>query len=351
MKSKNLIASILVIGTVTTTVTTVVTVSQPMLTSIWADTNTTTQDTSSATSATSTASSQVHTLSKSYVVYGAGASQQSTLSTILGVTNNYQQLTTTGADAAQYLGLSGVADSAMISSVAVAPAEPGTGILVNIKNFNGQNNITQVTSQQYSMAATMAGVKDVIITVSANQPVSGEAALAGVYKALSTDGATIDPTNTTAANNVMSATQSAINANPNDNSYAGKLTSAVTQTAGQIAQKKQDGQTINVNIIINQLNINLQKQGIANKTSDAQVQSIANALQGVADAPISNSSAFVSQAKNLAGRLSGSVGNIMAQAKDFANSADVKQAANWFIAHVWNPVVSWFQSIFGQSSN
>ncbi|GAK30900.1 predicted secreted protein [Weissella oryzae SG25] len=348
MKSKNLIASILVIGTVTTAVTTVVTISEPTLTSAWADTNTTTQDTGSATSATS---SQVHTLSKSYVVYGAGASQQSTLSTILGVTNNYQQLTTTGADAAQYLGLSGVADSAMISSVAVAPAEPGTGILVNIKDFNGQNNITQVTSQQYSMAATMAGVKDVIITVSANQPVSGEAALAGVYKALSTDGATIDPTNTTAANNVMSATQSAINANPNDKSYAGKLTSAVTQTAGQVAQKKQDGQTINVNIIINQLNINLQKQGIANKTSDAQVQSIATALQGVADAPISNSSAFVSQAKNLAGRLSGSVGNIMAQAKDFANSADVKQAANWFIANVWNPVVSWFQSIFGQSSN
>ncbi len=344
MKSKNLIASVLIAASLTTAVSTVVTISGSMITTAFADSTSTASSDSSAASSSAT---QIHNLSKSYVVYGAGASQQSTLKTILGVTDNYEQLTATGADAQQYLGLSGVADSAMISSVAVAPAEPGSGILVNIKDFNGKNNISQVTSQQYSMAATMAGVKDVIITVSANQAVSGEAALAGVYKALEADGATLDSANTEAANNVMNATQDAINANSGDSSYAGKLTSAVTKTAGEVAQKKQDGQTITINIIVNQLNINLNKQGIADETSSTQVQNIATALKDVADAPISNSSAFVTQAKDLAGRLSSSVGNVMAQAKDFANSADVKQAANWFITNIWNPVVSWFQSIFG----
>ncbi|WP_242051008.1 DUF1002 domain-containing protein [Weissella confusa] len=285
-------------------------------------------------------------MSKSYVVYGAGASDQSTLASTLGVTDNYTKLTTTGADAATYLNISGVADSAMISSVSIAPAEPGTGTLVNIKDYNGQNNITQVTSQQYAMAATMAGVNDVIITVTANSKVSGEAALAGVYKALATDGINLDESNTTAANDMLSATQTAVNENANDSSYPGKLTSAVTTTAGELAEKKQDGTNITVNVAINQLNVNLDKQGIAGKTSEAAVQQMGQALVGVANAPISDSKAFVDNAKDLSNKLENSAGDIMAKAKDFANSEDVKEAANWFVTNIWNPLVNFFKGLF-----
>ena len=73
----------------------------------------------------------------------------------------------------------------MISSVAIAPGDPGSGVKANIKDYNGSNNITQVTSQQYAMVAQMAGVTDVSIVVTANRPVSGESALTGVYKGLS----------------------------------------------------------------------------------------------------------------------------------------------------------------------
>ena len=297
-------------------------------------------------SAAGTTNVQNRALSKSYVVYGAGASDQSTLASTLGVTDNYTKLTTTGADAATYLNISGVADSAMISSVSIAPAEPGTGTLVNIKDYNGQNNITQVTSQQYAMAATMAGVNDVIITVTANSKVSGEAALAGVYKALATDGINLDESNTTAANDMLSATQIAVNENANDSSYPGKLTSAVTTTAGELAEKKQDGTNITVNVAINQLNVNLDKQGIAGKTSEAAVQQMGQALVGVANAPISDSKAFVDNAKDLSNKLENSAGDIMAKAKDFANSEDVKEAANWFVTNIWNPLVNFFKGLF-----
>jgi len=291
-------------------------------------------------------SSTTKALSKAYVVYGAGSSNQSQIASTLGVTDTYTKLTTTGADAS-YIGLSGIADSAMISSVALAPAEPGTGTLVNIKDFNGANNITKITSQQYAMAATMAGVQDVIITVTANQPVSGEAALAGVYKALATDGIQVDSQNTQAANSVMDATSGAIDANKDDSSYAGKLTSAVTTTSGQIAEKKQDGQNITINVIINQLNINLEKQGIDDQTTTAQTQKIATALKDVSDAPISNSAAYVKNAKNLGNKLKNSAGDIMAKAENFANSADAKKAANWFMENIWNPVVNWVKGIIG----
>ncbi|MCM0583282.1 DUF1002 domain-containing protein [Weissella diestrammenae] len=289
-------------------------------------------------------------LSKAYVVYGAAASNTSQVATTLGVTNSYAKLTTTGSDAS-YIGLSGISDSAMISSVALAPAEPGTGTLVNIKKFNGQDNITKITSQQYAMAATMAGVQDVIITVTANQPVSGEAALAGVYKALDTDGIQVNSQNTEAANSVMSATSSAIDANKDDSSYAGKLTSAVTTTSGQLAEKKQAGQNITINVIIDQLTINLQKQGIDDQTTSAQTKTIATALQAVNEAPISNSAAYVDNAKKLGSKLKNSVGDIMAKAENFANSEDAKKAANWFVENIWTPVVNWFKGIFSNSGN
>ncbi|MGL5747879.1 MAG: DUF1002 domain-containing protein, partial [Weissella cibaria] len=125
-------------------------------------------------------------------------------------------------------------------------------------------------------------------------------------------------------------------------------TSAVTNTASELAEKKQDGQNITINIAIDQLNINLDKQGIAEKTSDAAVQTMAQALVGVADAPISDSSSFVDNAKSLSNKLENSAGDAMAKAKDFANSEDVKQAANWFVTNIWNPIVNFFKGLLNK---
>lgn len=72
----------------------------------------------------------------------------------------------------------------------------------------------------------MAGVTDVSIVVTANRAnraVSGESALTGVYKALATDGVNINSENTSAANNVLDATQSAIDANKDDKKLSWKI--------------------------------------------------------------------------------------------------------------------------------
>lgn len=70
----------------------------------------------------------------------------------------------------------------MINSVTITPADPGSGVKVNIENYEGDNNITEVTTQQYAMVAQIAGV-----TCNYCCPTSGKFALAGVYKALATD--------------------------------------------------------------------------------------------------------------------------------------------------------------------
>lgn len=107
-----------------------------------------------SSSSDSQAATKAYTLSKSYVVYGAGVaqSQYNDLNQAFGsIDDSFQQLTATASDYNTYINKgqdSGTTNAAMISSVAIAPGDPGSGIKVNIKKYNGESNITQVTAQQ-----------------------------------------------------------------------------------------------------------------------------------------------------------------------------------------------------------
>ncbi|MGP4118006.1 DUF1002 domain-containing protein [Levilactobacillus zymae] len=303
---------------------------------------------SSSTTSDSGSTVQTKALSKAYVVYGAGLASEDkdSVATALGVKSNYAALTATGSDYAKYLNSAGTTDASMISSVALAPADPGSGVKVNIAKYNGSNNITQVTAQQYSMVATMAGVKDVIITVTADKSVSGESALTGVYKALAADGLTLNAENTQAANGVLDATQPAINDNSSDKKYPGKLMAAVGSVSSDLAKQRQNGNDLATKADIEaMLQKALAKQGITNQTTQTQINNISIALSKVQQAPVSTSKNYVSNVKNVANNLANSIGNKMASVKDFANSADAKQAEN-FIVRIWHQIVNFFTGLF-----
>ncbi|WP_261810226.1 DUF1002 domain-containing protein [Levilactobacillus humaensis] len=308
-------------------------------------------DTTDASSSSASSGSTVQTkaLSKAYVVYGAGLASEdkSKVGEALGAKSNYSELTVNGSDYAQYLNSAGTTDASMISSVSLAPADPGSGVKVNIADYDGQNNITEVTSQQYAMVATMAGVKDVIITVTADKTVSGESALTGVYKALAADGLTLNAENTQAANGVLDATQPAIDSNSKDNKYPGKLMSAVGDVSSDLAKQRQDGNDLATKADIEaMLQKALAKKGIADQTSSTQITNIAVALSKVQSAPVSTSKTYIKNVTNVADNLANSIGNKMASVKDFANSADAQKAENFFV-QIWHKVVSFFSGIFG----
>ena len=179
----------------------------------------------------------------------------------------------------------------------------------------------------------MAGVTDVTITVSANRPVSGESALTGVYKALSEDGINLNNQNTQSANQMLSATNDAIDANKNDSSYPGKLMAAVGDTTKQINKQKRQGEQPTQVQIENILNQNLKKQNIYNETKN-HTTTIINALVQFNNAPISSSKDYSSH-----------VTDTMNKAKQFLNSKDGKaaqqQAQSW-----WDRFVNWIQGFF-----
>ena len=295
----------------------------------------------SASKALATSSSSTHTLNSAYVVYGAGTSQEArqNLAKVFETDSSFKTLTATAADYNKYIanGSSNTTDAAMISSVAIAPGDPGSGVKVNIKDYNGSNNITQVTSQQYAMVAQMAGVTDVSIVVTANRPVSGKSALTGVYKALAEDGVSLNTENTATANEMLSATQPAINANKDDAAYPGKLMAAVGDVSKQLAQQKQD--------IEDMLNKALADRGIQDQTTSEQVTQISGALVNFQNSPISSSKTYINNVTNTINNVKDSTGNLMNKAKDWANSAQAKeaveQAKGWFTRFI-----EWIKSLF-----
>lgn len=301
------------------------------------------------TEATSSSTSNTSTLSNSYVVYGAGAPQSaySNLNDTMDVDSSFKKLTATAADYRQYIGNNdSTTDAAMISSVAITPTDPGSGVKVNIKKYNGESNITKVTAQQYAMVAQMAGVTDITINVTANRAVSGESALTGVYKAFAADGHQLNSQNTSAANSVLDATQDAIDSNSDDKSYAGKLMAAVGDVSKQIAKKKQNnGDLATKSDIQNMLNTALEKQGIENKTSSSQQNKIVNSLVTFQNSPISSSKTYVNNVSNTINNVKNSSGNLMNKAKAWANSSSAKkaeqQASGWF-----QKFIAWIQSLF-----
>ncbi len=286
----------------------------------------------------SSSSTATHTLSSSYVVYGAGAPQSvyDQLNSVMGVDSSFKKLTATASDYAKYIGNGTTTDAAMISSVAIAPTDPGSGVKVNIKKYNGQSNITEVTAQQYAMVAQMAGVTDITIVVTANRAVSGESALTGVYKAFEEDGHQLNSQNTAAANSVLDATQDAIDANKDDSSYPGKQIAQQKQSSGELATKAD---------IQEMLNKALEKRGIADQTTTTQQEKIAGALVNFQNSPISSSKTYINNVTNTINNVKNSTGNLMNKAKNWANSEagkeTVKQAQNWLTRFI-NWVKSWF---------
>ena len=303
---------------------------------------------SAATSSSSqnASSKQFRTLKRSYVVYGAGAEDKSELASVLGVNNDFETLTAGADDYQKYIDPDGsTTNAAMVSSVSIVPTDPGSGVQVNVKQFGGKNNITKVTSQQYAMVAQMAGVTDVTITVSANRPVSGESALTGVYEAINADGVSLDPQNTQSANQMLGATNGAINANDDDKSYPGKLMAAVGDTTKDINQQRKAGQTPSEGQISNDLNRNLDKRGIKDETA-GHTQPIINALVQFSNSPISVSGDYSSHVNDTISNVKNSAGNMMNRAKQFMNSPkgqEIQQQGQG----IWQRIVNWFHATFG----
>lgn len=171
-------------------------------------------------------------------VFGGGLSDAELDETadLFGIDNDEDVASTPalGEDLVKYLGYGSGSTASMISSVLVQK-DNNSGVNVEILT---PENITTITSQQYTNAAITAGVEDVNIEVAAIRPVTGESALTGVYKALEVNGEELDQERMEVAQDELETT-SKIAENENlDEEESGRLDQVIVDIKQQLGDIK-----------------------------------------------------------------------------------------------------------------
>lgn len=213
----------------------------------------------------------------------------------------------------------------------------GSGINVHILPYNGHNNITTITANQYKNAALTAGISDADIYVTSATPIDGSGALAGVYAAYAKNGEALNQSQINAAQNEMNTLSGITKQNQNKDGYSdAQLNNAV---AGAKAEMAKQGQNISNSqirdIVNNQININ----HLGNTITNNQKEQIINLLIQIKDSGALKDKNFQQQASKLTDQ-------IQEGAKNIFSKFNTPETRNWF-QKIVDSVVSWFKSLFG----
>lgn len=253
--------------------------------------------------------------------------------------SNFQQLTVTGDTLVQYLNPAGnnfTSASGVWSSAAIEKTSSGSGINVQILDYNGKNNITTITADQYKNAALTAGIADANIYVTSATPIDGSGALAGVYAAYSKNGNSLNQAQVSAAQNEMGTLSDINEANKNKDGYSDEqLNNAI---AGAKSDMAKEGSNITVNEITNIINNQININHLNNVITDGQRQQIVQTMVAIRDSGALNNSNFKDQANKLSN-------NIKKSAGDIFNKLNTEKNRN-FLQKMWDGIVSFFQGLF-----
>ena len=270
------------------------------------------------------------------------ASQRSgTLKTLSEPLNgsSYQTITITGEDLVKYLNPSGAnftTHSGVWSSAMIEKAGQGNGINVHILDYQGRNNITTITADQYKNAALTAGISDANIYVTSAVPIDGSGALAGVYAAYNKTGENLNQNQVNAAQDEMNTLSKITKENKDKSGYSdAQLNNAVAgakQEMGKIGSNVSDSQIHD--IVNNQININ----HLGDVINNNQKQQIINVLIEVRDSGALKNHKFKDQADALSK-------NIKKNAKGIFDKINTPENRNWF-EQIWHNITSFFSHLF-----
>ena len=265
-----------------------------------------------------------------------------TLKTLTAPLNggNYQTITVTGSDLVRYLNPSGdnfTTSSGVWSSAMIQKTSSGSGINVKILDYNGRNNITTITANQYKNAALTAGITDANIYVTSAIPIDGSGALAGVYAAYAKNGNALNQKQVNAAQDEMNTLSGITQDNKNKKGYSdAQLNSAVAGAKSEMAKQGQNISDIQIrDIVNNQININ----HLGNTINNNQKNQIINLLIEIRDSGALKSSDFKGQASKLSSQIENSAKNIF-------NKFNTPENRSW-LQQLWDSIVNFFSHMFG----
>ncbi|MDB6220760.1 DUF1002 domain-containing protein [Lactobacillus amylovorus] len=253
---------------------------------------------------------------------------------------NYQTITVTGSDLVRYLNPSGdnfTTSSGVWSSAMIQKTSSGSGINVKILDYNGKNNITTITANQYKNAALTAGITDANIYVTSAIPIDGSGALAGVYAAYAKNGNALNQKQVNAAQDEMNTLSGITQDNKDKKGYSdAQLNNAVAGAKSEMAKQGQNISDSQIrDIVNNQININ----HLGNTINNNQKNQIVNMLIEIRDSGALKSSSFKGQASKLSSQIENSAKNIF-------NKFNTPENRSW-LQQLWDSIVNFFSHMFG----
>lgn len=267
--------------------------------------------------------------------------KQGTLKTLTAPLNggNYQTITVTGSDLVKYLNPSGdnfTTSSGVWSSAMIQKTNSGSGINVKILDYNGKNNITTITANQYKNAALTAGITDANIYVTSAIPIDGSGALAGVYAAYAKNGNALNQKQVNAAQDEMNTLSGITQDNKGKKGYSdAQLNNAVAGAKSEMAKQGQNISDSQIrDIVNNQININ----HLGNTINNNQKNQIINLLIEIRDSGALKNEDFKGQAAKLSNQIENGAKNIF-------NKFNTPENRNLF-QQIWDSIVNFFSGLF-----
>ncbi|MDR5649444.1 DUF1002 domain-containing protein [Staphylococcus nepalensis] len=268
----------------------------------------------------------------------------------LGVDDNYETYNVNVNDVSNYIPNSSNL-SYIYSSATIEHKKWGKGVDVKIDT---PDNITKVTSEQYQNAAITAGVKNAEIHIASVEPVTGEGALAGIYKAYEEKGNDLNTEDIQNSNQEMNDLGTISEENKGKDGYSDEaLNASIADIKEQLADIKQNqDKQITQQQVEDTVNKVLDERGLSEILSDNQIQMINNNMINVANsnALTSDPKAFKQNAKDVLKNIEKNSDDLLNKAKDKAKDLNTEENRN-LLQRIWDGILEIIQSIIQFFSN
>lgn len=268
----------------------------------------------------------------------------------LGVDDNYETYNVNVNDVSNYIPNSSNL-SYIYSSATIEHKKWGKGVDVKIDT---PDNITKVTSEQYQNAAITAGIKNAEIHIASVDQVTGEGALAGIYKAYEEKGNNLNAEDIQNSNQEMNDLGRISEENKGKDGYSDEaLNASIADIKEQLADIKQNqDKQITQQQVEDTVNKVLDERGLSEILSDNQIQMINNNMINVANsnALTSDPKAFKQNAKDVLKNIEKNSDDLLNKAKDKDKDLNTEENRN-LLQRIWDGIVEIIQSIIQFFSN
>lgn len=268
----------------------------------------------------------------------------------LGVDDNYETYNVNVNDVSNYMPNSSNL-SYIYSSATIEHKKWGKGVDVKIDT---PDNITKVTSEQYQNAAITAGIKNAEIHIASVEPVTGEGALAGIYKAYEEKGNDLNTEDIQNSNQEMNDLGTISEENKGKDGYSDEaLNASIADIKEQLADIKQNqDKQITQQQVEDTVNKVLDERGLSEILSNNQIQMINNNMMNVANsnALTSDLKAFKQNAKDVLKNIEKNSDDLLNKGKDKAKDLNTEENRN-LLQRIWDGIVEIIQSIIQFFSN